>query len=228
MNRFQDRLTALVAVSCLLVSQGCSRAANGLDACVVLDAGHGGRDAGAVYAGVREKDLTLRYSEALAERLSEFLGPARVEKTRTGDTTQALYDRRLIRSVFPRAIFLSLHVDASLDEVATGTRIFYSAYSTPAEGYRSIGDAMNDLERYENANQSRHLARRLARAFQSANRKAIVLPGTYYVLADGRGRDVLVELGFLSSPFDRSLLVSQEFLDSVTLELATALAAECG
>ena len=52
---------------------------------VVIDAGHGGVDSGAVYNGIKEKDLTLEISKYMFDRFKELGVP--VKMTRTGDET---------------------------------------------------------------------------------------------------------------------------------------------
>jgi N-acetylmuramoyl-L-alanine amidase len=196
--------------------------------CVLIDPGHGGKDTGAIHGGTEEKAIALEYSMALAERLADIIGSGRVELMRTSDIDRSLPDRRVFKAYYSEAIFLSLHADASMDERAEGTRIFFAGYSPRTGTYTRTRDVLAELERYETANESRRMAERFARQLQSASgRFASVRKGGFYVLSEGRTRSVLIELGFLSSPRDRSLLVSQEFLDSVTTALAEAVAAEC-
>lgn len=58
---------------------------------VVIDAGHGGSDSGAVGNGITEKDLTLKISQAIYDRLKELGVP--VTMTRTTDETLSPSER---------------------------------------------------------------------------------------------------------------------------------------
>jgi N-acetylmuramoyl-L-alanine amidase len=93
--------------------------------CVVIDAGHGGAEPGAVYWNVKEKDLNLD----IAKRLSEILRANNVDviMTRNSDVTVNLYQRSgYTRN--PRVdLFISIHNNASLNSAAYGTMTLYNS-----------------------------------------------------------------------------------------------------
>lgn len=49
---------------------------------VVLDAGHGGNDPGAVYGGVKEKDITLKVVQRLGKKIEQGMPGVKVVYTR--------------------------------------------------------------------------------------------------------------------------------------------------
>lgn len=79
---------------------------------IVIDAGHGGVDPGAVGAsGTREKDITLDVARRLASRL-ERSGRYRVVLTRAGDETLSLARRVELANAAHADLFLSIHVNS--------------------------------------------------------------------------------------------------------------------
>ena len=75
---------------------------------VVVDAGHGGSDPGAVYEGRQEKDDNLALALAVGSILAE--NGVDVVYTRTDDSYVRLF-RRLRRAIRPGLIFLSLSIE---------------------------------------------------------------------------------------------------------------------
>ncbi len=79
---------------------------------VVIDAGHGGRDPGAVGHGVMEKDITLTLALALRDELVRE-GSLRVALTREDDRLLTLQERPEIARQLGADLFISLHADSA-------------------------------------------------------------------------------------------------------------------
>ena len=79
---------------------------------VVIDAGHGGRDPGAVGAGIREKDITLDLALRLRDELVRQ-GGARVALTREDDRLLALEERPDLARRMEADLFFSIHADSA-------------------------------------------------------------------------------------------------------------------
>lgn len=95
-----------------------------LRGCVImLDAGHGGDDAGAVGGGMCESKLNLALAKMLKEEL-ESAG-ADVMLTRSGDTTLSLYERTAMIRKHRPDLFISIHRNASANTSAEGFDGFY-------------------------------------------------------------------------------------------------------
>lgn len=100
---------------------------------VLLDAGHGGTDSGAVANDVLEKDITLDMVMAIGRILEKQVG-VEVHYTRIGDKSLSLTGRlEAIMNINPDA-FISIHCNAIADNPNTkqdecqtvhGTEIFY-------------------------------------------------------------------------------------------------------
>lgn len=91
---------------------------------VVLDAGHGGVDPGAIGVnGVREKDITLAVVRQLADRLKSS-GHYRVAMTRSRDVFIPLRERVAIARRQGADLFISIHADSAESNSAQGSTIY--------------------------------------------------------------------------------------------------------
>jgi N-acetylmuramoyl-L-alanine amidase len=94
---------------------------------VIIDPGHGGKDGGCVWHGLVEKKLCLDTAQRL-ERLLKAKG-LRVIMTRRSDEHVELEDRAVIANRYSKAIFVSIHFNASKDRSISGMEIFYRSDS---------------------------------------------------------------------------------------------------
>jgi N-acetylmuramoyl-L-alanine amidase len=78
---------------------------------IVLDAGHGGNDPGAVANGLKEKDLTLTIVKHIGRLLGEYEG-VEVHYTRTSDRFLELSERAAIANKLNADYFISVHINA--------------------------------------------------------------------------------------------------------------------
>ena len=91
---------------------------------IVIDAGHGGKDPGAVGpSGIREKDIVLPIAKFLRDEL-EALGFDAV-LTRYGDVFLPLSQRTHIATKLNADFFVSIHCNASPKSDPHGTQVFY-------------------------------------------------------------------------------------------------------
>ena len=90
---------------------------------VVVDAGHGGDDPGATWSGIHEKriclDVALRVESALRAR------GVNVIMTRRSDRTVSLDSRAEMANRHQRAVFVSIHFNASRDRSVSGIETHY-------------------------------------------------------------------------------------------------------
>ena len=98
------------------------------EATVVIDAGHGGSDPGAVYEDVYEKEVALKTALILKQKL-EALGTT-VIMTREGDDTTKLEKIVEISNNANADVFISLHYDATEDDqLSSGTTTYFYHYA---------------------------------------------------------------------------------------------------
>ena len=114
---------------------------------VVIDAGHGGRDPGAVGAGIREKDITL----GLALRLRDELvrqGGVRIALTREDDRLLSLEERPDLARRMEADLFLSIHADSAGEKSGVSGASIYtlSARASSAAAAR-FARKENDADR---------------------------------------------------------------------------------
>ena len=92
--------------------------------CVVVDAGHGGKDPGAIGpTQLQEKVVVLEIAQQLAAILEKDLG-CKVILTRSDDTFIPLVERPEIANRAQADLFVSIHANASPDRQARGSQVF--------------------------------------------------------------------------------------------------------
>jgi N-acetylmuramoyl-L-alanine amidase len=88
---------------------------------VVIDAGHGGRDPGAVGRKAREKDIALAIALKVGKLIEENVEDVKVIYTRKEDVFVELYERADIANKARADLFISIHVNASDESSPLGT-----------------------------------------------------------------------------------------------------------
>ena len=91
---------------------------------IVIDAGHGGHDPGAIgYSGVHEKNITLAMAKELKRQLDRK-GKYTVYLTRSTDVFIPLRKRVEIARKHKADLFMSVHADSALNRKATGLSVY--------------------------------------------------------------------------------------------------------
>lgn len=92
---------------------------------VVIDAGHGGHDAGAIgKKGVQEKDLNLEVSKRLAAKIEQDYPDVKVVMTRTTDVFLPLQLRADIVNSNHADLFICIHTNSAENKNACGAETF--------------------------------------------------------------------------------------------------------
>jgi N-acetylmuramoyl-L-alanine amidase len=92
---------------------------------VVIDAGHGGHDAGAIgQKGVKEKDLNLGVAKQLAQKIQTQYPEVKVVSTRDSDVFLPLQERADIANKNHADLFISIHTNAAENRKACGAETF--------------------------------------------------------------------------------------------------------
>ena len=123
----------LITICCFVVS---ADAAN-QKFTLVIDAGHGGHDAGAIGAISKEKNLTLKFALAFGRMVERNCPDVRVIYTRKTDVFVELYKRAEIANRNKADLFISLHINAlPKGRVAENSVIFLEKdYKQTYHGY---------------------------------------------------------------------------------------------
>ena len=168
---------------------------------VVIDAGHGGFDPGAVSGKVEEKDINL----AIALKLQTFLeqGGATVIVTRIEDAAVAgtksgdMAARQLIANTAHADIFVSIHQNTYGNPNVHGAQVFY------------FNESDNSLKL------ATHIQRHLREFVDPNNRFLPRANKNYYVLKQTAMPAVLVECGFISNRAERSRLTTEQYQEKI-------------
>jgi N-acetylmuramoyl-L-alanine amidase len=173
---------------------------------VLLDAGHGGDDPGAIArTGRREKDVVLAVTLALAQRLRDQ--GVNVKLTRATDVFVTLDGRVARANRLGADLFVSIHADASQNRSARGATVYVPRREGPHSRSHQAGRAINSA---------------LA-AGNPEHRGLRVHEKNLRVLERTSGPAVLVELGFLTNPYEERLLASPDYQQRLADALAGAI-----
>jgi len=194
---------------------------------IVIDAGHGGDDAGSKGAqGTLEKNVTLSVARRLKGSIEARLG-VRVLLTRDGDGGVAADQRAAVANNNKADLFISLHANASARPGVAGVEVFYlnlEGYGDQAqratqgspEALPVVGGGSRTIEitPWEMA-QARHVPESMAfaRATEAALRERGVpmsvralQQAPLRVLVGANMPAILVEMGFLTNAGDEQRL----------------------
>ena len=208
---------------------------------IVIDAGHGGKDPGAVgYRGTKEKDIALDVAKRLEKKLSKNMN-VKIVMTRDEDVFLRLSERTKIANESNGNLFISIHTNAAEDRRASGFETFLIGPNKNEAAVRVAAreNAVLELEgttgkKLTNedliqatiaqsafASKSEQFAsmvqKEIKKRVQSRDRG--VKQAGFYVLMGASMPNVLVELGFISNPSEEKKLRSPQYRD----QLATAI-----
>ena len=120
---------------------------------VILDPGHGGKDDGATKFKVKESEITLIVAKKLEQLLKkdkEFS----VSLTRRSNRSLSLKQRTQIAEARKGDLFLSIHVNSSLDPRAHGGEIYFQNQLPPDEESLFLASKENAAESSESTDLS--------------------------------------------------------------------------
>ncbi len=213
------RLWAAIACS-LTLAVGSPAAARDDRFVVVVDAGHGGVDPGAMFDGVVESERVLSFATELAADL-EAAGVAETAMTRRTDEFLPLAERLSRARASAADLVVSIHIEAAPSDANVAGVVLYApeAASTAA-----LGDSQ--LVGLECARASRAVADRMAEAIGDVAELAQVRPvrgAPFYILRDCQTPSVVISLGFLTSAEDRARLGDAEWRAAVRGAIVAAI-----
>jgi N-acetylmuramoyl-L-alanine amidase len=167
---------------------------------IILDAGHGGKDSGAINKKVLEKNLTLATAKKVADKLTDV--GANVTLTRENDTFISLANRVKESNNQNTDAFISLHFDYFTDPEANGVSTYFYHTGTSGKLAENIHVAlMNTIDMNDRG----------------------VRRADYYVLANNQKPSVLIELGFLTNPSDLGKIQDEEYQEKVAKAITDGL-----
>ena len=205
---------------------------------IVIDPGHGGRDAGAVGSkGLREKDVVLEIGLKLRHLIQERLG-IRTVMTRTEDVFVPLEERTAIANRAKADFFISIHANAAPKSKAQGFETYYLSLepsdsearasairenlSVNLEGLKPkeqdtlkaiLWDMANTLYMKESSELAEILLEELDKILKVDNRGVKSAP--FFVLMGAAMPAVLTEVAFISNPEEERRLQEAEYKERI-------------
>ncbi|AZA80213.1 N-acetylmuramoyl-L-alanine amidase [Chryseobacterium sp. G0186] len=151
---------------------------------IVIDAGHGGNDLGAVYGNFSEKDISLSIATEI-QKLNKGQEKYDVILTRDSDTYPSLSERAAQINKLNPEMVISLHVNRSPQEETTnqGTEVFI-----------------------QKSEASKVLAEKISQKFNARK----IEERNLHILRETKAPAVLVELGFINNSVDRNYITSEK------------------
>lgn len=185
---------------------------------VVIDAGHGGPDSGAIGAqGTLEKDISLALSQKLARELIQqgciVICVRDEDQDLMGEDFSGGLHERKRADLQARAdvanrngadLFVSVHLNADPSPKWSGAQTFYERGDATGE---SIGKAIQA---------------QLKATLQNTRREALAADG-YFLMSATSMPTIIVEAGFLSNPQEEELLKSEAYQQQVAGAIARGI-----
>lgn len=216
---------------------------------IVIDAGHGGKDPGAIgSSGLLEKTVTLDMALELRDVLCQYLPDVQILMTRDGDYFVPLRDRTAFANYKKADLFICLHSNAASSRSASGFEVYYLSPEASDNEARSLAAAENEVLRFEEKdfskkglNTTEFILGSLAQ--EEFINESIKLAGLiqqyavdnlgiedrgikgafFWVIKDAMMPAVLIENGFISNPLEESRLRSKDFRKSIVNVIAQAI-----
>ena len=210
---------------------------------IVLDPGHGGKDPGARgRGGVKEKDVVLRVSRLLRDRLRQ--AGFEVVMTRERDEYLSLEERTAVANRLKGDLFISIHANASPNRKTTGVETYLldthydrqTARVAARENGTSIGQ-LSELQRIlvslrlgYHERYAVRLAREIHESLLESLRRSYrgtsdlgVKHGPFLVLFMADMPAILVEVGFVSNRAEARRLSSKAFARAAAAGIANGI-----
>ena len=213
---------------------------------IVIDAGHGGPDPGAIRNNIKEKDLTLMAARILRKELlnKNF----KVYLTRNSDRYIKLRNRVKFARNKSADLFISIHADSAQNKNTKGTSIYSLSEKASDKLSQALADRDNksdliagldlddvekdvsdiliDLSRRETKNNSISFAELFISHLEKQNFNLLRRPhrqAGFAVLKAPDVPSVLVEMGFISNNSDLKRLINPDFQNKLMKNIANII-----
>lgn len=203
---------------------------------VVIDAGHGGKDPGAVgINGLREKDVVLDVAKRLKKLLGEKYG-LNVMMTRDNDTFIPLEERTAMANARGADLFISIHANASRSTKAYGIETYFlnltqdpyaievaaRENSASTKNISDLQGILKDLMKNTKISESNSLAEKVQKSLPlllsqrySSIKNLGVKKAPFYVLIGANMPSILVEISFITNPKEGRNLANPDYREAI-------------
>jgi N-acetylmuramoyl-L-alanine amidase len=216
---------------------------------IVLDAGHGGHDSGAIGpSGVQEKDVVLDVTRRVARMVEPGLG-VKVVLSRDSDVFVPLRERTNFANKQRADLFVSIHANAHPQAVSEGVETYFLSSEASDNAARQVAAVENGVVQLESTGGSRQrgdvlksilwdLAQSefqeessfMAETVQDSMSKSLnlvnrgVKQAGFYVLGGAAMPAILIEIGFLTNRKEERKLATAEHREALARAIYAGLA----
>ena len=218
--------------------------------CICIDAGHGGKDPGAISGRLREKDITLAIALKLGKMVSNTYPDMKVVYTRTKDVAVDLRERGKIANKAKAQLFISIHVNKFAKSSVRGVETYVLGlhkseasfqvamkeneaihyeedYSVKYDGFdpkKAESYIMFNFLKNSHLKNSMEFAAPIQKELVARTRMPDreVRQAGFIVLMDVGMPAVLIETGFISNPNDQKILTSESGQTNIARSIFTA------
>ena len=217
---------------------------------IVLDAGHGGHDSGAVGpGGLQEKELVLDVTRRVARLLEDKLD-VKVLLSRDSDQFVTLRDRTTYANKERADLFVSIHANAHRESASTGVETYFLSSEATDGGARQVAALENSVVQLEKTaarpsgrldavkailwdlaqSEFQQESSRLAEVVQDSMTQSLRIPNRgvkqagFYVLGGAAMPAILIEIGFVTNPREERRLKESKYRDEIARAIFAGLA----
>lgn len=164
---------------------------------IFLDAGHGGKDSGAIGNGIQEKDIVLKLVKKMESLLKAYENTD-VILSRSSDVFLSLAERTKKANTANADVLLSIHVNSASDNSARGYETFrYTNASSASTAFQNVLHA--------------EIIKEIGGNIRDRGKKQ----ANFHMLRESKMKACLTENLFISNNHDAALLKSDSFLDKL-------------
>jgi N-acetylmuramoyl-L-alanine amidase len=185
---------------------------------IVIDAGHGGSDPGAIGVnGLKEKDVNLDIAKRVRDQLSSQ--GYEIIMTRSNDTFLSLAERVGIADWARPDLFVSIHANAHPQSHIKGSLILYYDNRYPQKRYPA-STAMAKITPH-----SRELAQTVLDSIlqNAGTENRGLVPSSAYLVRMGNVPSILVETAFLSNGSDAEKLANEQYKEAFAIGITEGI-----
>jgi len=215
---------------------------------IVLDAGHGGHDPGAIGPnGVQEKDVVLDVTKRVARMVTEGLG-VKVALSRSTDVFVPLRERTNFANKERADLFVSIHANAHPQAISEGVEVYFLSSEASDTNARQVAAMENGVVQLENSasrqkseilksilwdlaqSEFQQESSTMAETVLDSMTKTLrlvprgVKQAGFYVLGGAAMPAILIEIGFLTNRNEERKLATPDYREAVARAIYTGLA----
>lgn len=208
---------------------------------IIIDPGHGGQDKGAQFAGQNESDLVLKIALMLKEKLQNTSVQSFL--TRGSDQTVDLSERLMLAEKNKAELFVSLHANSNRFTSVKGAEFYFREQRlnpTPTNNSKNqnlgakntglsivemsqatLNNILSDLTSTTQTLQSLKFSKTLKSNWQGS--QSTIKTAPFYVLSNAKIPSILIEVGYMSSPEELTLLMSDNYKEQIVESIKNSI-----